>query len=98
MFSVCHSIQSVIFYIMQLNNVMVRDVYMVKVVFIKKTKVIFTKSNEDFKLALSWIITGNFVFEEKLLLCGLFFYGGMEDVFCPTYPHKNLIICLSIVC
>ncbi len=31
---------------------------MIKVVFIK-IKVIFTTSDEDFKLALSWIMTGN---------------------------------------
>ncbi len=42
---------------------MVRDVCMIKVVFIK-TKVIYTKSDEDFELALSWIMTGN-VFLKK---------------------------------
>ncbi len=31
---------------------------MIKVVFIKR-KFIYTKSDEDFKLALSWIMTGN---------------------------------------
>ncbi len=31
---------------------------MIKVVFIK-TKIIFTKSDEDFKLVLSWIMTRN---------------------------------------
>ncbi len=41
-----------------MNNVIVRDDYMIKAVFIK-TKVIYTKSDEDFKFALSWIMTGN---------------------------------------
>ncbi len=46
---------------------MVIEVYMIKVVFIKR-KVIFTKINEDFKLAFSWIITGNlFVMKDYFL-------------------------------
>ncbi len=40
---------------------------MIKVVFMK-TQVIFTKINEDFKLALSWIIAGNlFVMKDYFL-------------------------------
>ncbi len=72
---------------------MVIEVYMIKVIFIK-TKVIFTKINEDFKLALSWIITENlFVMKDYFLEV----YFSM-DVFYPTCPHKNLIICLSLIC
>ncbi len=71
---------------------------MIKVVFIKR-KIIFTKINEDFKLALSWIIAGNvFVMKDYFLEVYLFFYGRMFDVFYPTCPYKNLIICLSLIC
>ncbi len=63
---------------------------MIKVVFMK-TKVIYTKSDEDFKLAFSWIMTGN-LFVKKILL------GEMENVFYSTCPHKDLIICLSLIC
>ncbi len=42
---------------------MVRDVDMIKVIFIK-TNFTFNKNEKDFKLALSWIIIGN-LFEKK---------------------------------
>ncbi len=74
---------------------MVRNVYMIKVIFVKKKrrkKVIYTKSDEEFKFALSWIMTGNLFLKKTLLL------GAMEDVFYLTCPHKILIICLSLIC
>ncbi len=66
---------------------------MIKGIFIKKTKVIFTKTDEDFM-----DYSRKFVFDKRLLFGGLFFYGRMFDVFYPTCPHRILIICLSLIC
>ncbi len=71
---------------------------MIKVVFIKKKKRLFS-------LKVVWISSWHFldyvrkiVFEETHVVGGLFFYGRIEDVFYPTCSHTNLIICLSLIC
>ncbi len=47
---------------------------MIKVVFMK-TKLIYTKNDEDFKLALSWIMTGFLIVKKN------YFQGGWKMYF-----------------